>query len=70
MTYKHVAKTYYAASGLRGENIFYEVCNFRKGDTAAIDCFVIVYPARKKTAWDAVVNRISKSLRAGKGIAD
>ena len=70
ITYKKIAKTYYAASGVRGADIFYERCNFRKGDMAAIDCFEITYPAREKTAWDAIVTRISKSLRAGKGISD
>ena len=70
VTYKKVAKTYYVVSGLRGADIFYERCNFRKGDTAPIDCFQITYPAREKAAWDAIVTRISKSLRAGKGISD
>jgi hypothetical protein len=70
VTYKQVTKTYYAASGVRGADIFYERCNFRKGDRATVDCFQIIYPAREKTAWDAIVTRISKSLRPGKGIAD
>jgi hypothetical protein len=68
VTYKQVTKTYYAASGTRGADIFYERCNFRKGDRATVDCFEMTYPAREKTAWDAIVTRISKSLRAGKGI--
>ncbi len=70
VTYKKITKTYYAVSGLRGADIFYERCNFRTGDAAPIDCFQITYPAREKAAWDAIVTRISKSLRGGKGISD
>lgn len=70
VTYKQVTKTSYVVSGTRGADIFYERCNFRKGDRAAVDCFEVTYPARDKAAWDAIVARISKSLRAGKGVAD
>jgi hypothetical protein len=66
VTYRQITKTYYVASGRRGANIFYERCNFRKGDMATIDCFEITYPAAEKKAWDAVVARISKSLRGGR----
>ena len=68
VTYKKITKTYYAASGTRGGDIFYERCNFRPGDRATVDCFEITYPASEKARWDGIVTRISKSLRAGKGI--
>lgn len=68
--YKQVKRTYYIASGVRDGKIFYERCNFRKGDMATVDCFDISYPASEKARWDAIVTRISKSLRAGKGISD
>jgi len=68
ITYKQITATYYVASGVRGANIFYERCNFRKGDMATVDCFELSYPAAEKAAWDVIVTRISKSLRAGKGI--
>ena len=35
---------------------------------ATVDCFELSYPAAEKAAWDVIVTRISKSLRAGKGI--
>ncbi|HVZ13580.1 MAG TPA: hypothetical protein VG894_03880 [Bauldia sp.] len=70
VTYKTIAKTYYVASGQRGADIFYERCNFRPGDRATVDCFELTYPARDKKMWDAIVARISKSLRAGKGVDD
>jgi hypothetical protein len=70
VTYKRIKRTYYVASGVRGDKIYYERCNFRKGDMATVDCFEISYPAAEKSRWDAIVIRISKSLRAGKGVAD
>jgi len=70
VTYRHIARTAYVASGQRGADIFYERCNFRPGDRATVDCFELTYPAGEKARWDAIVARISKSLRAGKGIDD
>ena len=49
-------------------DIFYERCNFRPGDRATVDCFELTYPAGEKAKWDAIVTRISRSLRPGKGI--
>lgn len=37
---------------------------------STVDCFELTYPAQEKKTWDPVVARISKSLRAGKGIDD
>jgi hypothetical protein len=70
VTYKRITATSYVASGQRGADIFYERCNFRRGDRATVDCFELTYPAREKQRWDAIVSRISRSLRAGKGIDD
>ena len=70
VTYRHVTRSSYVASGQRGTDIFYERCNFRRGDRATVDCFALTYPAGEKKAWDAIVARIGKSLRAGKGIDD
>jgi hypothetical protein len=70
VTYKRITRGHYVASGQRGADIFYERCNFRRGDRATVDCFRLTYPASDKKTWDAIVARISKSLRAGKGIDD
>jgi hypothetical protein len=70
VTYRHITRTFYVASGQRGGDIVYERCNFRPGDRATVDCFEITYPAREKKSWDAIVTRIGRSLRAGKGIDD
>jgi hypothetical protein len=70
VTYRHITRTSYVASGQRGGDIFYERCNFRPGDRATVDCFALTYPARERKTWDPIVARISRSLRAGKGIDD
>jgi hypothetical protein len=50
-----------AISSVRHVLIFYSRCNFSAD--AAIHCFDLVYPRQEKRAWDAVVTRISRSLR-------
>ena len=70
VTYKRITTTSYVASGQRGADIFYARCNFRRGDRATVDCFELTYPGQEKKMWDAIVSRISRSLRAGKGIDD
>ena len=67
VTYKRMTQSYYVISGLRDGNIFYDRCNFRPGGNV-IDCFILTYPAREKTAWDPIATRISRSLRRGRGI--
>lgn len=65
---KRVTARFYAVSGTRGEEIFYDRCNFPAKRDWVIDCFTITYPAADKAAWDAVVTRLSGSLRNGRGI--
>jgi hypothetical protein len=42
--------------------IFYSRCNVSPTG-ATLHCFDMKYPAREKTAWDAIVTRMSRSLR-------
>jgi hypothetical protein len=70
ITYRRITGSSYIVSGRRGDDIFYQRCNFRPGDRATVDCFEITYPAREKKAWDAIVSRIGRSLRPGRGIDD
>jgi hypothetical protein len=70
VSYKRITGSHYVVSGQHGADIFYQRCNFRRGDRATVDCFDLTYPASEKTKWDAIVARISKSLRPGKGIDD
>jgi hypothetical protein len=43
--------------------ILYSRCNFSGGARGVIHCFDLKYPQEEKRAWDAVVTRISLSLR-------
>jgi hypothetical protein len=43
--------------------IFYSRCNFTRRTGGAIHCFDVVYPKDEERAWDAVITRISLSLR-------
>lgn len=68
VSYRRVTDRFYAVSGLRGENIFYERCNFAPVPQGIIDCIGISYPADEKTMWDPIVARLGASLRAGRGL--
>lgn len=68
LAYEHIAGNYFVASSLRDGIIRYTRCNFERGSPGIIHCFVIEYPAREKELWDAIVTRISASLRAGPSI--
>ena len=57
----------FVVSGVRDGEIFYTRCNFPIIINSIIDCFELRYPAKDKAKWDAIVTRISNSLRAGKG---
>jgi hypothetical protein len=48
---------------VRDDTIYYSRCNFSRFGTPAIHCVDLVYPAREERAWDAIVTRISLSLR-------
>ncbi|NVN88141.1 MAG: hypothetical protein HXX15_18835 [Rhodopseudomonas sp.] len=61
-TYKQVTANFFAVSGKRGNDIYYQRCNFIR-DT--VHCMSLNYPADQASTYDAIVTRISKSLRAG-----
>ena len=60
LDYYRVARSFFAISSERGGVILYSRCNFSRH---AIHCFDLTYPRQEKRAWDAIVTRISLSLR-------
>jgi hypothetical protein len=60
LTYQRIAPGFFAISARHEGMIYYSRCNFA---SAAIHCVYLTYPAPEKQAWDAVVTRISRSLR-------
>jgi hypothetical protein len=63
LDYERVAQTFFAISSVRQGVIFYSRCNFSSEMGGAVHCFDLVYPQREQRAWDAIVTRISRSLR-------
>ena len=57
--YKRVTSSFFVASSVRKNRIWYNRCNQSPG---YMDCVLINYPAAEKRRWDTVVTRISHSL--------
>ena len=67
LQYTRAARSFFAISSERDGVILYSRCNFSKLGRGAIYCFDLVYPQEEKRSWDAVVTRISLSLRRLEG---
>jgi len=65
--YKRVTRTFFAISTERDGMVYYSRCNFSSGAPGALHCFDLAYPQREKPVWDAIVTRISLSLRPLQG---
>jgi len=65
--YRRVTPSFFAISTERQGMIYYSRCNFNALRRAAIHCLDLVYPRSEKRAWDAIVTRISLSLRPLRG---
>ncbi len=61
--YRRVAGRFFAVSGVHEGMIYYGRCNFSRRRDAAAHCVQLMYPKRDKAAWDALVTRVSLSLR-------
>jgi hypothetical protein len=61
MDYRRVTRSFFAVSAETPDMIYYTRCNFaRRG---LMHCAEIKYPRAEKRAWDAIVTRVSLSLR-------
>jgi hypothetical protein len=65
--YERVTKKFFAVSSLHQGRVYYSRCNFARDASAPMHCIYLAYPGREKKAWDAVVTRISLSLRPRHG---
>jgi hypothetical protein len=63
LDYVRIARSFFAISSERDGVILYSRCNFSARGRGAIHCFDLKYPQEEKRSWDAVVTRISLSLR-------
>jgi hypothetical protein len=65
LAYSAVKRDFFVASGSKGADTFYDRCNFIGN---RVVCVNLVYPAAKKTSFDAIVARVANSLRdSGRG---
>jgi outer membrane biosynthesis protein TonB len=62
VTYERVTRDFFAVSGVRDDKIFYSRCNV-SATGGTLHCFDMQFPAAEKAAWDAIVTRMSRSLR-------
>ncbi|MBH5371926.1 hypothetical protein [Bradyrhizobium glycinis] len=60
--YQRITSNFFVVSSIKRDKIWYDRCNFSRG---YVHCVLINYPAAQKRRWDAVVTRISRSLRGG-----
>jgi len=66
--YDRVGDRFFAVSGIVRGKTFYSRCNF-EGRRGAMHCLYLAYPAAETHAWDALVTRMSLSLRADRRAA-
>jgi hypothetical protein len=66
ITYRDRGSNWFVISGTRGNEEFYERY-LLSHQGKIVNGFVITYPARLKSAYDAIVTRMSRSFRAGRG---
>jgi hypothetical protein len=67
LDYVRIARSFFAISSERDGMILYSRCNFSGGAHGAIHCFDLKYPQQEKRSWDAIVTRMSLSLRPLEG---
>jgi hypothetical protein len=67
LDYERVTRRFFAISSEGQGVILYSRCNFSSEAGGAIHCFDLTYPRAERRAWDAIVTRISRSLRPLEG---
>lgn len=61
--YKVITDRFFVVSGTDSDRVFYSRCNYPRGSSGPMHCISLVYPRAEIRAWDAIVTRISRSLR-------
>ena len=68
ISFRRVTANFFAVSGVSDGAIFYQRCNFPLPGGDIVECFKVSYPASEKAAWNGIVGRLSRSLRAGQAV--
>ncbi len=62
LQYERVTSSFFTISEETKDAVYYSRCNFSNSNRT-IHCLDLIYPFHEKRAWDAIVTRISRSLR-------
>ena len=63
LDYTRITGRFFVVSGIQDGRVFYSRCNYPRGASGPMHCIYLIYPEAETHAWDAVVTRISRSLR-------
>jgi hypothetical protein len=67
LDYERVTRAFFAISSNQQGLTLYSRCNFSSEAGGAIHCIDLIYPRAEERTWDAIVTRISRSLRPLEG---
>ena len=63
LDYTRITDRFFVVSGIQDGRVFYSRCNYPRGSSGPMQCIYLLYPQAETHAWDAIVTRISRSLR-------
>ena len=63
LDYTRITDRFFVVSGIQEGRVFYSRCNYPRGSSGPMHCIYLLYPEAETRAWDAIVTRISRSLR-------
>jgi hypothetical protein len=63
LDYTRITDRFFVVSGIQDGRVFYSRCNYPRGPSGPMHCIYLLYPEAETHAWDAIVTRISRSLR-------
>jgi hypothetical protein len=63
LDYARITERFFVVSGTQEGRVFYSRCNYPRGSSGPMHCIYLLYPEAETRAWDAIVTRISRSLR-------
>jgi hypothetical protein len=63
LDYSRITDRFFVVSGIQDGRVFYSRCNYPRGPSGPMHCIYLLYPQAETRAWDAIVTRISRSLR-------
>ena len=65
LDYSRITDRFFVVSGIERGQVFYSRCNYPRRSSGPMHCIYLLYPQAETRAWDAIVTRISRSLRPG-----